>query len=202
MTCATLPDSRKQMRPALFLDRDGVINADHGYVYRQGDFQFIDGIFDLCRFAKASGYWLFVVTNQAGIGRGLYTEADFHELTRWMCDVFEQEECAIDKVYFCPTHPESGVGHYKVESMRRKPNPGMILEAAGEYAVDLARSVLIGDKLSDIQAGQTAGIENNFLLSRRDAATPSGCSATVIRDLSEARSLLAGLAVERGGGTN
>lgn len=179
------------MKPALFLDRDGVINVDHGYVFRQSDFEFTEGIFDLCRHAKSAGYLIFVVTNQAGIGRGLYSEDDFHDLTRWMCDVFVREGCAIDKVYFCPTHPEHGIGRYKVESPRRKPYPGMILEAAAEFDVDLTRSVLVGDKLSDIQAGVAAGIEHNILLLHQGAAVADEVTAPIIRQLSEARSLLA-----------
>jgi len=175
------------MKRALFLDRDGVINVDHGYVYRQSDFEFTEGIFDLCRHAKSAGYLIFVVTNQAGIGRGLYTEADFHELTRWMCDVFAQEGCAIDKVYFCPTHPVHGIGPYKVDSLRRKPFPGMILEAAAEFEIDLAGSVLIGDKPSDIEAGRAAGIKHNLLFAPHGSTAPEERGARTIKDLSEAK---------------
>jgi len=127
-------------------------------VYRQQDFEFVPGIFNLCRSARQLGYAIFVVTNQAGIGRGYYTEQDFHALTAWMCGVFLQEGAAIDKVYFCPTHPVHGLGAYKVDSPMRKPNPGMILQAATEYGLDLARCVLVGDKESDLQAGFTAGV--------------------------------------------
>lgn len=125
-------------RRALFLDRDGVINTDHGYVYRPEHFEFMPGIFDLCREARAQGYLLFVITNQAGIGRGLYTEDDFHALTRWMRGEFEREGCPIDEVYFCPVHPQHGLGEYRRESSRRKPNPGMILDAKEAFDVDLA----------------------------------------------------------------
>lgn len=150
-------------RPALFLDRDGVINVDHDYVIKPENFLFIDGVFDLCREAKRLGYWIFVVTNQAGIGRGYYSETDFHRLTEWMCGVFRSEGAEIDGVYFCPFHPEYGVGDYKMDSECRKPKPGMIVQAAREYEVDLCRSVLVGDKGSDIQAGLTAGVGRNFL---------------------------------------
>jgi D-glycero-D-manno-heptose 1,7-bisphosphate phosphatase len=180
------------MKPALFLDRDGVINVDHGYVFRQSDFEFTEGIFDLCRHAKSAGYLIFVVTNQAGIGRGLYSEDDFHDLTRWMCHVFVREGCAIDKVYFCPTHPEHGIGRYKVESPRRKPFPGMILEAAAEFDVDLTRSVLLGDKRSDIEAGQAAGIRQNVLLLSPDATVRGECSGPTIWNLAEASAFLLG----------
>ncbi|MEG6512210.1 HAD family hydrolase [Desulforamulus ruminis] len=150
-------------RPALFLDRDGVINSDHGYVYKQENFQFIEGIFELCRTAKQLGYLIFVVTNQAGIGRGYYTEQDFLELTDWMCGVFSDKGIVIDGVYFCPYHPEHAVGQYKVDSPYRKPGPGMILQAAEEFDIDLVRSVLVGDKETDILAGMTAGVGCNLL---------------------------------------
>ncbi len=151
------------LRPALFLDRDGVINIDHAYVHRREDFDFVDGIFDLCRLAHERGYLIFVVTNQAGIGRGKYTEQDFHTLTAWMCETFKSAGAPIAKVYFCPYHAEHGIGAYKVDSPFRKPNPGMILQAAEEFGVDLAASVLLGDTETDIQAGTRAGVGCNLL---------------------------------------
>ncbi|MCR4305428.1 MAG: HAD family hydrolase [Gallionella sp.] len=150
-------------RPALFLDRDGVINIDHAYVSKPEHFEFVDGIFELCRTAKRLGYLVFVVTNQAGIGRGYYTEQDFLNLTEWMCGVFNAQGVVIDRVYFCPSHPEYGIGKYKVDSPFRKPGPGMILQAAEEFDVDLARSVVVGDKETDIQAGIAAGVKCNLL---------------------------------------
>lgn len=152
-------------QPALFLDRDGVINIDHDYVHRQQDFEFIDGIFDLCRHAAGLGYRLIVVTNQAGIGRGYYTEQDFLALTDWMCGVFRENGITIDKVYFCPFHAEHGIGKYKISSPFRKPGPGMILQAAEEFAIDLRGSVLLGDRETDVQAGIAAGIGRNLLYS-------------------------------------
>jgi len=151
------------MRPALFLDRDGVINVDHAYVHRQEDFHFIDGIFELVRRARAASYRVFVVTNQAGIARGFYTEDDFHRLTGWMQGVFADEGAPIDKVYYCPFHAEHGIGRYKLDSPLRKPRPGMILQAAEEFAVDLPRSLLVGDMHTDIQAGEAAGVGRNLL---------------------------------------
>lgn len=150
-------------RPALFLDRDGVINIDHAYVHKREDFDFVDGIFDLVRAARERGCFVFVITNQAGIGRGKYTEADFHALTEWMCGEFASRGAPIDKVYFCPYHAEHGIGHYKAESPFRKPNPGMILQAAQEFDVDLAASVLLGDMETDILAGVRAGVGRMLL---------------------------------------
>lgn len=179
-------------RPALFLDRDGVINIDHAYVSKPENFEFVDGIFELCRTAKRLGYLIFVVTNQAGIGRGYYSEQDFLNLTGWMCEAFEAEGVVIDKVYFCPSHPTHGVGAYKVDSPFRKPGPGMLLQAAEESDVDLARSVLVGDKETDIQAGINAGVRCNVLYAPTglDAATETGASA-IVGKLAEAGEILA-----------
>lgn len=143
---------------ALFLDRDGVINHDSGYTSSTENFQFIDGIFDLCHTAKQLGYLIIVVTNQAGIGRGYYSEAEFLKLTEWMCERFKAENAPITEVFYCPYHPEHGVGAYKKDSFDRKPNPGMILRAAEKYKIDLAQSIMIGDKDSDMQAANKAGV--------------------------------------------
>jgi len=145
-------------RKALFLDRDGVINVDRHHVHRIEDFEFLPGIFELCALAVARGFLLVVVTNQAGIGRGHYTEADFQRLTAWMLDAFRHRGIEIARVYHCPYHPTAGVGDYRRESFDRKPNPGMLLKARDELGLDLANSVLIGDKDSDIEAGRTAGV--------------------------------------------
>lgn len=178
------------MRPALFLDRDGVINVDTGYVHHKSEFQFVDGIFDLCRYAKERGFLLFVVTNQAGIGRGFYTEEEFRILTDWMCAVFKEEGCGLDKVYYCPSHPEHGVGRYRVDSGRRKPSPGMILEAACEFEVDLARSVLVGDNLTDVEAGNSAGVGCIFLLRHVSQSPVCVANATVVHDLPSIKRVL------------
>ena len=172
-------------RPALFLDRDGVINVDRAYVHRVEDFEFIDGIFDLCRQARLRDYLIFVVTNQAGIARGYYSEADFLNLTQWMCSQFVAAGAAIDKVYFCPFHAEYGLGKYKVDSPLRKPNPGMILQAAREYDVDLAGSVLVGDMDTDIEAGLAAGVGLNLLFRPGNDSRLKGVSAGQIDRLTD-----------------
>jgi D-glycero-D-manno-heptose 1,7-bisphosphate phosphatase len=178
-------------RSALFLDRDGVINLDHAYVHKPDNFEFVDGIFDLCRFAKRHGYLIFVVTNQAGIGRGYYTERDFWSLTEWMMEKFREKGCAIDKVYFCPSHPEHGIGKYKTESTFRKPGPGMILQARDEFNVDLGRSILVGDKESDISAGITAGIQTNVLFLPEETESPPNTNASyVVHNLADAQKVL------------
>ena len=144
-------------KKALFLDRDGVINEDAGYVYRREDFVFKEGLFKALRgFAKA-GYALVVVTNQSGIGRGYYTLKQFDELCGFMLSEFEKEGVKIEKIYFCPHAPEA-------DCLCRKPKPGMLLNAANELNIDLARSIMIGDKDSDVQAGQSAGVGVNLKL--------------------------------------
>lgn len=145
-------------RRALFLDRDGVINHDSGYTSSAESFQFTDGIFDLCLAARRSGYLLIVVTNQAGIGRGYYSEQDFFSLTDWMLQCFEEKGATITDVFHCPYHPTHGVGQYKKDSFDRKPNPGMLLRAAGKHRLDLKSSIMIGDKDSDMQAARNAGV--------------------------------------------
>jgi D-glycero-D-manno-heptose 1,7-bisphosphate phosphatase len=148
---------------ALFLDRDGVINHNHGYVHKRENFDFIEGIFDVARYAHAHNYKLVVITNQAGIARGYYTEEQFHQLTDWMCQQFSSAGSPIERVYFSPYHPDAGLGQYLKDDVSRKPHPGMILQAQKDLSIDLSRSVLIGDKVSDIQAGTAAGIGTNLL---------------------------------------
>src|SRR5271163_2190256 len=102
-------------RKALFLDRDGVINVESGYIYKPEQVVFVDGIFDFCGKARAQGYLLIIMTNQSGIGRGLFSEEDFQALMRWMGERFTREGCPLTAYYFCPHHPEHGIGKYKQE---------------------------------------------------------------------------------------
>jgi D-glycero-D-manno-heptose 1,7-bisphosphate phosphatase len=169
-------------RPALFLDRDGVINIDHGYVYMPEEFEFVDGIFELVATANRAGYLVVVVTNQAGIGRGYYTEAQFHALTDWMRTRFAGHGAQIDGVYFCPYHPEHGIGEYRRESEFRKPAPGMLLQAQSELDIDLNQSIFIGDKPTDMAAGRAVGV--GTLLLFNSGAAHDDC--VVIKQLSEA----------------
>lgn len=175
---------------ALFLDRDGVINVDHGYVFRIGEFEFLSGIFDVVRVAAAHNYKILVVTNQAGIGRGYYSESQFLELTDWMLEQFAQEAAPVDKVYFSPFHPTAGLGKYLKDDFSRKPHPGMFLQAQREFELDLEQSILVGDKLSDMQAGISAGVGTNVLFCP-DAAQRGDASIAhlVISDLSDVFSL-------------
>ncbi len=149
--------------PAIFLDRDGVINVNHGYVYTRENFNFIDGIFDFARHAHSQNYKIVVITNQAGIGRGYYTEEEFYQLSDWMCEQFLVAGAPISRVYFSPYHPTAGIGKYLKDDFSRKPYPGMIFQAQMDLDIDIKSSLLIGDKISDILAGNAAGIGKNLL---------------------------------------
>lgn len=149
---------------ALFLDKDGVINVDHGYVCTLERTDFIDGIFDLCRAATLRGYLNVVVTNQAGVARGYYTEQDFMAYMDWMRGEFRGHDAQLDAVYYCPHHPEHGRGAYLRDCDCRKPKPGMILAAARDLDLDLSGSVLLGDSVSDLEAAREAGVGRIFLL--------------------------------------
>ncbi len=175
------------MKKCLFLDRDGVININYGYVHRVKDFQFVDGIFNLTRLALSKGYLICVVTNQAGIARGYYSELDFSKLTSWMCDQFKAEGVVIDKVYYSPYHPVHGLGQYKKDDVSRKPHPGMIKQAVRELHIDVRSSVLIGDNVTDIQAGFSAGVGKNLYFGVDDISQNRGLGNYFsISDLSEA----------------
>lgn len=145
---------RKDVAKALFLDRDGVINIDKGYIHKIEDFEFIEGIFDLCRLFQINGYKIVVVTNQSGIAKKYYTVRDFEKVTCWMIGKFNEQGLNIAKVYYCPFET----------SYRRKPRPGMLLDASAEFNLDLERCVLIGDKPSDILAAKNAGLKYHVLV--------------------------------------
>ena len=157
------------MEKALFLDRDGVINVDHGYLYKSSEVEFVEGIFDLCQRFQSAGYLLVVVTNQSGIGRGYYSEEDFHTLSAWMTQQFAEKGLSINKFYFCPHHASGAQGEYRKDCQCRKPKPGMLLQAAKELDIDLTKSVLVGDKFSDVQAGQGAGVKRCILFTGNEA---------------------------------
>jgi D-glycero-D-manno-heptose 1,7-bisphosphate phosphatase len=154
----------------LFLDRDGVINHEVGYLWRQEDVRFVPGIFELCRMAQGLGYRLMVVTNQAGIARGYYTEEDFQTLMVWMQREFAREGVALDAVYHCPFHPEHGVGDYKREHEDRKPGTGMLRRGAREFGLDLSECVMVGDRCTDIIAANVAGLRQAFLIGGTEEA--------------------------------
>lgn len=154
------------LNKALFLDRDGIINIDHGHVFEIEKFDFVDGIFDLCQKAQENGYLIIVVTNQAGIGKGFYTQEQFLELTQWVEQEFQKREINISKTFYCPYHIEAKVEKYRQDSFDRKPNPGMIVKAIAEFDVDPEQSIMIGDKETDMQAAKAANIATKYLFDK------------------------------------
>jgi D-glycero-D-manno-heptose 1,7-bisphosphate phosphatase len=162
------------MHPALFLDRDGVVNHEVGYLHRTEEVIFVEGIFSLCRTAQSLGYKLVVVTNQSGIARGLYTEAQFHVVMDHIRAGLAIEGVTLDAVYFCPYHPVHGVGEYQREHEDRKPSPGMLRRAERDLGVDLSRSIMIGDRCSDIAAANSAGLRQAFLIAGTESEPCSG----------------------------
>ncbi|HHY27005.1 MAG TPA: HAD family hydrolase [Desulfitobacterium dehalogenans] len=173
------------MSRAIFLDRDGVINEDDGYVYKPEGFRFKSGIFKFCKVAQDKGYLLIVATNQSGIARGYYTEQDYQVLTNWMLGEFDKQGVHITKAYHCPFHPDKGIGEYRCDSPDRKPNPGMLLKAKAEFDVDMANSILIGDKSSDIEAGINAGVGRLIFLQDK-YPNSNNSNAEIITHISEA----------------
>ena len=163
-----------------------MINFNHGYVYEPENFEFIDGIFELACKAYANGYKLIVITNQSGIGRGYYSEQQFHELTTWMCNEFLNAGAPIEKVYFSPFHPTAGIGAYRKDDISRKPRPGMIHKAQHEMNLNLKSSILIGDNAIDIQAGIAAGVGLNILFAQKKNSKLIGLHYHVISTLREA----------------
>lgn len=173
-------------RRALFLDRDGVINVNHGYVHQKENFDFIEGIHELILAANKAGLLVVIVTNQAGIGRGYYTEQTFHTLMAWVKIQISDRGGQIDAVYFCPYHPAHGIGKYRIDSECRKPRPGMILDAERDLSIDLSASIIVGDNISDIQAGVNAGVGRLVLFSN----TKNDNRAFCVTNLSEIIPLL------------
>ena len=168
-------------RPALFLDRDGVINVDKGYVSRIEDFEWVSGAAEAIAAFNARNWFVFVVTNQSGIARNYYTEADMHTLHEWMLDELAQQGARIDRIYHCPFHEEGENPAYRKASFDRKPNPGMLLAAMSEFPVKREQSFLIGDKETDIAelAREIGSISERLAEAERvlDRALFTACAA-------------------------
>ncbi|WP_087019183.1 D-glycero-beta-D-manno-heptose 1,7-bisphosphate 7-phosphatase [Thaumasiovibrio subtropicus] len=170
-------------KAAVFIDRDGVINVDHGYVHTTDDFEYIEGVFEACKQFKAMGYLLVLVTNQSGIARGMFTEDEFLTLTEWMDWNFVDNGVEFDGIYYCPHHAEKGQGDYKVDCDCRKPKPGMFKSAQAFLKIDMAKSVMIGDKKEDMMAAEAADIPTRILVRSGKPVTAEGeALASVVVD--------------------
>ena len=156
------------MEKVIFLDRDGTLNEEVNYLHRKEDLVLLPGVPEALKAFKDQGYRLVVVTNQAGVARGYYTEDDVKELHRYMNELLEKAGAGIDAFYYCPHHPEQGYPEenpaYKIPCECRKPKTGMIREAAERYNIDLAGSWMIGDTTMDIQTGINAGMRTALVL--------------------------------------
>lgn len=138
---------------ALFLDRDGTINIDYGYIGSVDRFEFIDGVFEFCQIAQSLNYKIIVITNQSGIARGFYTVSDYEKVTKYMCDEFMRHGIKITDVLYCP----------ELSGPNRKPAPGLFIAARDKYDIDMEKSVSVGDKERDLAAARAAGVARNFL---------------------------------------
>jgi len=145
-------------RPAVFFDRDGVLNIDHGYTYRQQDFEWMPGALETIKYFNDQQYFVFVITNQSGIGRGFYTEEDMLGLHEFMREQLGKLGAHIDAFYHCPHHPDASEQRYRKLCSCRKPAPGLIELAFSQWDIEKKQSFLIGDKLSDLQAAAAANI--------------------------------------------
>jgi len=162
-------------KKAIFIDRDGVINKEVGYLHKIKDFKFIDGVFDACLHLQNLGYHLIIVTNQSGISRGYYGENDFHVVNNWMLEQFSHQDIKFLDVFFCPHGPESTCNC-------RKPQPGMFIQANDKHDIDMNNSWMVGDKEADIQAANAAGINNTIIVKSGHTINERNSNATYIID--------------------
>ncbi|MBN6065437.1 D-glycero-beta-D-manno-heptose 1,7-bisphosphate 7-phosphatase [Aggregatibacter actinomycetemcomitans] len=160
------------MKKAVFLDRDGTLNIDYGYVHEIDHFRFIDGSIEALKKLKDMGYLLVLVTNQSGIARGYFTEQQFLQLTEWMDWSLADRGVDLDGIYYCPHHPEAKIAEFKQDCDCRKPKSGMLLQGIKELEIDPKRSIMIGDKIEDLLAGKGAKIGTNILVRTGKNITP------------------------------
>jgi D-glycero-D-manno-heptose 1,7-bisphosphate phosphatase len=146
------------LRPAAFLDRDGVLNIDHGYAYRPEQLEWIEGAAEAVRLLNEAGYYVLVVTNQSGVARGFYNETDVRSLHAHMQEILSAHGAHIDAFYYCPHHPDGDIKSLAVQCRCRKPSPGMLEQAAREWPIDISASFLIGDRDHDMAAASAFNI--------------------------------------------
>lgn len=149
-------------RGAAFLDRDGVLNVDTGFAHRPEQIQWVEGVFAAVKRLNGLGLFVFVVTNQSGVGRGLYTEDHVTTLHAWMAEAFQAQGARIDDFSYCPHHPEAEAAAYRTACLCRKPGPGMLLDLMAKWPVHIGTSFLIGDRETDLAAAQAAGVSGHL----------------------------------------
>lgn len=171
---------------AAFLDRDGVINEEVNYLHKIEDFKYIPRCIEALSIIKELGYQIVIVTNQAGIARGYYSEKEYELLTRWYLGDLKEKGIDVLEVVHCPHHPDGVVKDLSIKCQCRKPNTGLIDEVVSKYGIDLESSFLVGDKLTDLTAARRAGIKSRFLVEsghKIDEVIDEEC--TVLSDLFE-----------------
>jgi D-glycero-D-manno-heptose 1,7-bisphosphate phosphatase len=183
--------SVRGMTSAVFLDRDGVINVDHGYVSTWEQFEFLAGVPEALRELQDAGYLLIVVSNQSGIGRGYYSESDLHTLNQAIAEHLDSTlGVTLSGFYHCPHHPTEAEGGFRQQCDCRKPAPGMIQQAVLDHGIDVKTSLLVGDKDSDIEAGRAAGVARLFKVVDSAQSGASAPDIQFVTALSEVPSLL------------
>ncbi len=155
------------MQRAVFLDRDGTIIEDVGYLNECSKIKFLPRVSEAIKLLNENGFKVMVTTNQSGVARGFFAEETVREINRYIQESLAKQGALIDKTYYCPHHIEGIIEEYRKECYCRKPNPGMIEEAAGEFGIDLKNSFVIGDKISDIEAGYNVGCKTILLADKR-----------------------------------
>lgn len=151
-------------RPAIFLDRDGTVIQEVDFLLKEEDVALLPGAAEAIRLCRTRGYLVIVVTNQSAVARGLITESDLAKINKRMEELLAAEGATVDALYYCPHHPDEGLGPYRRDCECRKPRPGMLLQAAAEHEIDLHSSVMVGDSLRDVEAGHRAGCEAALVL--------------------------------------
>jgi D-glycero-D-manno-heptose 1,7-bisphosphate phosphatase len=167
---------------AVFLDRDGTINREVNYLYRIEDFEFLPGAIEAIKTFHELGYRVIIVSNQAGVARGYYTENDIHILHNYINGLLEEKGTYIDAFYYCPHHPDGIVEKYNLRCNCRKPNIGMVKQALNDYNIDLEQSIFIGDKEIDIETGKNAGIGRCILVRSGHLINESDTEADIVYD--------------------
>ena len=181
----------RSMTSAVFLDRDGVINVDHGYVSTWEQFEFLPGASEALRELQDAGYLLIIVSNQSGIGRGYYSERDLHTLNQAIAEHLDSTlGVTLSGFYHCPHHPTEAEGEFRQQCDCRKPAPGMIQQAVLDHGIDVETSLLVGDKDSDMEAGRAAGVARLFKVVDSAQLGASAPDIQFVTALSEVPSLL------------
>jgi len=156
------------MKKALFLDRDGTITVDKGFVHKKEDLELLPGVAEAIRLANEHGFMVVVVTNQSGVARGYFTEEDVQTFNAYLAQILAEQGARIDAFYYCPHHPEAPVETYRKACSCRKPRPGLLLQAAQELDIDLSQSWMVGDSPRDVEAGKRAGCKTILLEKGKD----------------------------------